>query len=172
MWPRQFPMVRDVPPSSQPGLDYEVQYLPSVVPHSAATRVDNTMMPQVPPPGFPLQSPSIVTETVNPWEVYNPMMSPYFPTPSGAYTDYLRFSASAMHPSVVTDLSRAASSAPSVAPSVVTDLSHVPSSAPSVAPSVVMDCLMPLLPRKLLHQSEAMKQRKFIGARPRAWPKV
>ena len=139
MWPWQYPMVRDVPPSSQPGQDYEVQFVPVVVPRSSSTRVDPTMMPQVPPPGFPMQSPSVVTETVNPWGVYNPMMSPYFPTPSGAYADYLRLSASALHPSVVTDSFQVFPSAPLVASSVVTDSSQVFPSAPLVASSVVTD---------------------------------
>ena len=139
MWPWQYPMVWGVPPSSQPVQDYEVQFLPVVVPRSSSTRVDTTMMPQVPPPGFPMQSPSVVTEAVNPWGVYNPMMSPYFPTPSGAYADYLRLSASALHPSVVTDLSQVLPSAPLVASSVVTDSSQVFPSVPSVAPSVVTD---------------------------------
>ena len=139
MWPWQYPMVRGVPPSSQPGQDYEVQFVPVVVPRSSSTRVDPTMMPQVPPPGFPMQSPSVVTETVNPWGVYNPMMSPYFPTPSGAYADYLRLSASALHPSVVTDSSQVFPSAPLVASSVVTDSSQILPSAPSVVSSVVTD---------------------------------
>ena len=139
MWPWQYPMVRGVPPSSQPGQDYEVQFVPVVVPRSSSTRVDPTMMPQVPPPGFPMQSPSVVTETVNPWGVYNPMMSPYFSTPSGAYADYLRLSASALYPSVVTDSSQILPSAPLVASSVVTDSSQVLPVAPSVASSVVTD---------------------------------
>ena len=139
MWPWQYPMVRGVPPSSQPGQDYEVQFVPVVVPRSSSTRVDPTMMPQVPPPGFPMQSPSVVMETVNPWGVYNPMMSPYFPTPSGAYADYLRLSASALHPSVVTDSSQVFPSAPLVASSVVTDSSLILPSAPSVVSSVVTD---------------------------------
>ena len=92
------------------------------------------MMPQV-----PMQSPSVVTETVNLWGVYNPMMSPYFPTPSGAYADYLLLSASALHPSIVTDFSQVLPSAPSVASSIVKDLSLVPPSAPLVASSVATD---------------------------------
>ena len=139
MWPWQYPMVRGVPPSSQPGQDYEVQFVPVVVPRSSSTRVDPTMMSQVPPPGFPMQSPSIVTKTVNPWGVYNPMMSPYFSTPSGAYADYLRLSASVLYPSVVTDSSQILPSAPLVASSVVTDSSQVLPVAPSVASSVVTD---------------------------------
>ena len=138
MWPWQYPMVRGVPPSSQ-GQDYEVQFVPIVVPRSSSTRVEPTLMPQVPPPGFRMQSPSVVTETVNPWGVYNPMMSPYFSTSPGAYADYLRLSASALHHSVVTDSSQVLPDAPLVASSVVTDPSQDLPSAPSVVSSVVTD---------------------------------
>ena len=138
MWPWQYPMVRGVPPSSQ-GQDYEVQFVPIVVPRSSSTRVEPTLMPQVPPPGFRMQSPSVVTETVNPWGIYNPMMSPYFATPPGAYADYLRLSASALHHSVVTDSSQVLPDAPVVASSVVTDPSQDLPSAPSVVSSVVTD---------------------------------
>ena len=138
MWPWQYPMVRGVPPSSQ-GQDYEVQFVPIIVPRSSSTRVEPTLMPQVPPPGFRMQSPSVVTETVNPWGIYNPMMSPYFATPPGAYADYLRLSASALHHSVVTDSSQVLPDAPVVASSVVTDPSQDLPSAPSVVSSVVTD---------------------------------
>ena len=62
------------------------------------------------------------------------MMSPYFPTPSGAYAAYLRLSAF-----VVTDSSQVFPSAPLVASSVITDSSQILSSAPSVVSSVVTD---------------------------------
>ena len=72
------------------------------------------------------------------------MMSPYFSTPPGAYADYLRFSASALHHSVVTDSSQVLPDAPLVASPVVTDPSQDLPSAPSVSSSVVTDFSTPV----------------------------